>query len=166
MKSFYRVVNGKAQTGAGEAVLPGFTEYVVGEEPPELVDALSQESFEKTKKEALSKAEEAFNKQCDVITQNAPSKEIDSWKKQEDEARAWSADNTAPTPLIDGLLISRGLGETKAELVQKVIDNADLWATAYSEVLGIYQNRVKRINAVGVTLADIQAVIDEMDQPA
>lgn len=118
------------------------------------------------KQKALSKALDAFNEACNVITENAPSKEIDSWKKQEDEARAWSADNTAPTPLIDGLLTSRGLGETKAQLVQKIIENADNWAIAYSDVLGVYQNRVKRINSPTATLADIEAVIAEMEPVA
>lgn len=121
-----------------------------------------EKNIDSLKQKALSKALDAFNEACDVITQNAPSKEIDSWKKQEDEARAWNADNTAPTPLIDGLLVSRGLSETKAQLVQKIIDNADLWAVAYSAELGVYQSRVKRINATTATLADVQAVIDEM----
>lgn len=124
-------------------------------------------TFEELKKEALSQALNEFNKACDVITQNAPPKEIDSWKKQEDEARAWVTDNTAPTPLIDGLLLSRALaGETKAILVQKIIDNSDLWATAYSEVLGTYQNRTKRINSPTTTITDIEAVIAEMTNQA
>lgn len=122
------------------------------------IDALRQE--------ALSEALQLFNTACDAITQDAPSKEIDSWKKQEDEARAWLADNTAPTPLIDGLLTSRGLGETKAQLVQKIIDNADLWAVAYSAELGVYQSRVKRINATTATIVDIEAVITEMEPVA
>lgn len=127
---------------------------------------LPQKSLSELKSIALSKAEQVFDSACDVITQNAPSKEIDSWKKQEDEARAWDADNTASTPLIDGLLISRGLSETKAQLVQKIIENADNWAIAYSAELGAYQSRVKRINATTATLADVQAVIDEMEPVA
>lgn len=71
--------------------------------------------------------------------------ELSSFTKQENEARTWLVNNTVNTPFIDGLLIARDLGETKAELVDKIILNADAYATAYSQILGKFQKISKKI---------------------
>jgi hypothetical protein len=60
--------------------------------------------------------------------------EIDSWPKQEAEARAWFADNTAPTPLLDGIVSQTG--EDKTILVDGIIEKADLFAAAFGAALG------------------------------
>lgn len=54
-----------------------------------------------------------------------PDAETRTWDRQEAEARAWLLDNTATTPLIDGMSAARGMD--KAELVQRIIANADDW---------------------------------------
>lgn len=43
MKTFYKIDNGQLQVGSGTIVPDGFIEYKVGEEPQELLDALSKE---------------------------------------------------------------------------------------------------------------------------
>lgn len=43
MKTFYKIENGKAQVGSGQIVPPTYTEYEVGKEPQELIDALEAE---------------------------------------------------------------------------------------------------------------------------
>ena len=43
MKTFYKIENGRAQVGSGTLVPDGFVEYIVDEEPQELIDALSKE---------------------------------------------------------------------------------------------------------------------------
>lgn len=43
MSTFYKIENGKPQVGSGDSTPDGFVEYVVGEEPQELLDALSKE---------------------------------------------------------------------------------------------------------------------------
>ena len=80
-----------------------------------------------------------------IVTED--SYEIASWSKQESEARMWIADNTVNTPFIDVLLSSRNLGETKAELVDKIILNADAYALEYSKILGKFQNISKLLSA-------------------
>jgi len=47
MKAFYRIVDGKAQVGAGDSIPDGFIEYAVGSEPQALKDALALEEKEK-----------------------------------------------------------------------------------------------------------------------
>lgn len=45
MKKFYKIENGQAQVGSGTFVPESFTEYIVGQEPVELTEALSKESI-------------------------------------------------------------------------------------------------------------------------
>jgi hypothetical protein len=71
--------------------------------------------------------------------------EVASWPKQEAEARAVIADETSVTPLIDALVIARGLGETRIELANKIIANADAYAQVVGALLGEYQAKLKAI---------------------
>lgn len=89
--------------------------------------------------EAARLAESEFNSTVQLITSNTPKIESDSWGKQEIEAR----DLTKPTPLIDGLIVSRGLGETREELAAKIIANADEYAVHYANALGKYQAAIR-----------------------
>ena len=53
MKTFYKIDNGVAVVGSGIVIPLGFTEYAIGKEPKELVDALTP-SLEETKTKALA----------------------------------------------------------------------------------------------------------------
>ena len=46
MKVFYKIEDGKPQVGRGTIVPPTFVEYIVGQEPLELVEALQKEQKE------------------------------------------------------------------------------------------------------------------------
>lgn len=85
--------------------------------------------------------------------------EMASWTKQEAEARAWTADNNAVTPLIDNLLIGRNItGETKASLVDTIIAKADGYAQGYALVLGMYHAKQKQLEAC-TTVEQILALL-------
>lgn len=71
--------------------------------------------------------------------------ETASWKLQEDEARAWVADTSASTPLLDALLTARAMGETKEELIQKILTKADTYKVLYGTMLGQYHAKQKII---------------------
>jgi len=117
---------------------------------PEFTDA---ELLATKKTLAQSKITQAFDTDIKNIVGDVTIHVIASWRKQEDQARAWLVDNTIPTPTIDGLLSTRALGETKAELVTKVIANADAYETAYAPLLGKFQARSRQIDAVFVSVA-------------
>jgi len=87
----------------------------------------------------------AFTNSVETLTTALPH-EMVSWRKQEDEARAYSADNTVATPFIDAQLVTRDLGETKDELIAKIIANADAYQVAYATLLAKFQNLTNRIN--------------------
>ncbi len=80
------------------------------------------------------------------IVGSYPAHEISSWDKQETEARAWVADNTAATPWLDGAATARGI--PKAELVAKVIAQADALAPVHGALSGKRQYLRDRINAL------------------
>lgn len=75
-----------------------------------------------------------------------PSHEIDSWAKQEAEARAWLADNAKPTPWIDGAATARGI--SKPAFVAKVIEQADALAPMHGALSGKRQYLRDRIDAL------------------
>lgn len=74
--------------------------------------------------------------------------EIGSWERQEKEARAWLEDNTASTPFIDILLASREVaGETKADLITKIVTKAETYALWYAGFLGNIHKVQKALDA-------------------
>ena len=115
-----------------------------------------EQIFTKNKSSKTNEVKNLFNKAVEAITTALPH-EMVSWRKQEDEARAYSADNTVATPFIDAQLITRDLGETKDDLVAKIIANADAYQVAYATILGKYQNLMKKIDDA-TTVEDLEVI--------
>lgn len=82
-----------------------------------------------------------YNQAVELLIGQVPNTELSSWTKQETEARNLNL----PTPMLDQLVISRELGETREELADKIIANADAYAVSYAQVLGEYQAKLKAI---------------------
>lgn len=88
----------------------------------------------------------------------ANSYEAVSWAKQEAQSRAWIVDNATVTPIIDALLLTRNMGETKEELITKIITKADAYETLYGQILGKFHNREKALE-VATTLKELKAIV-------
>ena len=104
----------------------------------------------------LNEINSAFNLAVTNITTALPH-EMVSWRKQEEEARAYLVDNTVATPFIDVLMDTRNFGETKDELVAKIIANADEYEIAYAALLGKFQNLSKAI-AYCTSVTEVEAI--------
>ncbi len=78
-----------------------------------------------------------YEAQVNALTEGVPEAEIKTWTKQELEARAYKADNTTSTPLIDALCEARGV--PKDYLIGKIIDKAEIYAVAVGTLTGIRQ---------------------------
>lgn len=102
-----------------------------------------------------SEVSQAFTSAMSAITSGYPSDEISSWAKQESEARAWDADNLAPTPLVDAISTAREI--PKALLVEKIIEKADLFAGISGTFIGKRQKLEDQITAA--TTAEDVALI-------
>lgn len=88
----------------------------------------------------------------------ANSYEAVSWAKQEAQSRAWIVDNSTVTPIIDALLLTRNMGETKEELINKIIAKADAYETLYGQILGKFHNREKALENA-MTLEELKVIV-------
>ena len=128
------------------------------------VYTLTQEEIDANIADLKYRTKEKLKKDFDVFVKrniyNAPDHEVASWRKQEEQARAWNADNAVSTPTIDALLEARSLGETKQELVDKIIANANAYEAVYAPLLGKYQSLEKQIDRVDMTASDTRSYSD------
>jgi hypothetical protein len=111
-------------------------------------EQLYAEKSANDKQQALAQAKQDYDNAIKTLIGDVPYIEIASWDKQEQEARALLADSTVATPFLDGLIVSRGLGETRLELAGKVVANADAYVVGSAQALGEYQKRVKEIEGM------------------
>lgn len=99
------------------------------------VDMVEESKVDKV--QAKNKIDSDFEKSIKAITIGVPESEIQTWTKQELEARAYILDNTASTPLIDALCTARGV--PKDYLVAKIIEKADAYAVSVGQLTGLRQ---------------------------
>ncbi|MDD3452553.1 hypothetical protein [Sulfurimonas sp.] len=82
------------------------------------------------------------------LIQGTPESEKNTWSKQEAEARAYIADHTASTPLIDGIATARGVD--RVYLIGKIIEKADAYTVAIAQLTGARQAKEDQLNAGGL----------------
>lgn len=75
--------------------------------------------------------------------------EVESWAVQRSEAQAYSADNTASTPLLSTIASARGI--TLDELVTRVLSNISAYDTAYGTLLGKYQKNKSTLSSINLS---------------
>jgi hypothetical protein len=114
-------------------------------------------ALEQAQSTKLSEVTATYNNAIYSLVGTTDQYELASWAKQEEEARAYIASNTALTPLLSGMIVYRGLGETVLDLSNKIIAKADTYQVAYASILGTYQAKQKAINSA-VTVAEAQAI--------
>jgi len=94
----------------------------------------------------------AINARCELelraVKAGYPEGEVQSWAKQEAEARTYAADSEASTPLLGALSAARGID--LAVLAQKVIEKADLFAVASGQIIGTRQRCEDAIEAAAI----------------
>jgi len=96
-------------------------------------------------------AEKAF----ETITAPYFPKERESWGKQEAEAKAWNADNTAITPFLDKYVIASGM--TKADIVVNILAKATAFEEASGTIVGQLAGKRAAV-AAAATATEIKAV--------
>lgn len=121
---------------------------------PEFTDA---ELLMNAKEAKSNTIRQAYENALRAMTGNTDPAEMASWTKQEQEARAWIVNNAVVTPIIDNLIIGRAMGESKADLVVKIIIKADAYTVAYAQVLGAYHAKQKAIE-VATTVIEVEAI--------
>lgn len=80
------------------------------------------------------------------LTAGWPQHEIQTWNKQEAEARALTANPAAPTPMLSTIAATRGI--TAAELAQRVIRDADAFTAASAHFVGLRHKARQLVQAM------------------
>ena len=125
-----------------DAYAQGHPEQVTDEPaPPQPTEA---ELLERTKTSKLAEINAAYEAATSALVSTYPQTELLTFDKQEAEARAWTEDNSAETPLVDALAAGRTMA--KAELVRRIVAKADAFAVAVGYYTGQrqkYEDMVK-----------------------
>lgn len=95
------------------------------------------------KEMAKAKINSDYKNAVAELVKGIPNTERETWFKQEQEARAYLADNTVAVPFLSNLATTRGV--TLDYLVGKVIEKADAYAVAVGTLTG---ERQKAENAL------------------
>lgn len=129
------LIEGQSQ---GKRIVADENGYPVLQDPPPL-------TLDEAKAAKLTEINAACDAEIEAIKVSYPDTEVMTWDKQEGEARALVLDATADTPLIDSIASARGLD--RVELANRIIANADQFATASGASLGKRQALKDEINA-------------------
>ena len=89
----------------------------------------------------------AYENAVNELIAGYPEKEVSSWPKQEAEARAFLADETATTPWLKGAAAARGINVPNFAAL--VIRNADALAPLHGALTGKRQRLRDEIDALG-----------------
>lgn len=134
------------------AALPEGAEYTLITEEEAQVWWNAQRSLAESRADKRTEINAACSSALASLTAPYPQAELLTFDKQEAEARAWLADNTAPTPLLSALAAGRGI--PLDELAGRIIAKADAFAAVSGFVIGQRQALEDALNAC----ADAEAV--------
>ena len=121
-----------------------------------------EKPFSQLKIEKLNEINAAYQQAIATLTPTYPDDERLTFDKQEQEARAWLADNTSPTPFIDALSAGRQMDKT--ELVSRIIAKADAFAIASGLLTGQRQ-RYEDMLDTAETTEDVDAIVPQYSLP-
>lgn len=79
-------------------------------------------------------ATKQFQAEARQIVAGYTQEEIETFPAQEQEAKAYVADNTSPTPMIDAIISESG--EDKDELVNRIITKSNAFKSVVGKALG------------------------------
>lgn len=101
---------------------------------------------------ALARLNAACEAELAKLKAGFPASEVDSWAKQEREARMLQADQATATPLLSAIAAARGL--TVAELAARVLAKSDAYAVAAGALIGRRQALEDALMAVDLQAED------------
>ena len=120
------------------------------------------ERLKAIKANKLAEINSAYQQAIVTLTPTYPDDERLTFDKQEQEARAWLADNSTPTPFVDALAAGRQMN--KAELVSRIILKADAFALASGSLTGQRQRYEDLLDAAE-TAEDVAAIVPKYSLP-
>ena len=119
-------------------------------------------TLQEAKAAKLTEINAAADRAIATLTATYPDREIATFDKQEAEARAYTADPTAPTPLLSALSKARGV--PLDELARRVLVKADAFAVASGSIIGQRQALEDRLDAC-TTVEEVEALAVTITMP-
>lgn len=152
---FQRAIkNGVKQNEKGLYVYDYIIEDIFSEEEKSRIAA---ETAERAKFQKIEDLKLQLEKYLDENIIDTPLSEKLSWSKQESEAREYLKDETVHTPYVDALLASRNKGETKMNLINKIITKADAYSVFHGTLLGKLHTKLQEV-------VDFQINVETIDK--
>ena len=121
-----------------------------------VIKAIPEPDLPELKAIKLNEINTSYQQAIATLTPTYPDDERLTFDKQEQEARAWLADNSTPTPFVDALAAGRQMD--KAELVSRIIAKADAFALASGCLTGQRQRYEDLLDAAA-TAEEVAAIV-------
>lgn len=118
--------------------------------------------FEEVSKEKLVEINATYDAAMSSLVSTYPQTELLTFDQQEAEARAWQADSTVQTPLVD--MMAQGRQMDKAELVRRIMIKAEAFKLAAGYLTGQRQ-RYEDMLAEAGKAEEIAAIVPEYHLP-
>lgn len=109
-----------------------------------LIDSYNPWPIEKAKK--FAEIDSDFEEAVTALIAGWPAHEMQTWSKQEAEARAFALDPMQQTPMLSLIAATRGL--TVAELASRVIRDADSFTNASAYYVGLRHQARQLVQAL------------------
>ena len=155
MTIFQRAIkNGITQNEKGLYTYDYIIEDIFSEEEK---SRITTETAERAKLQKIEELKLQLEKYPDEHIFDTPLSEKLSWNKQESEAREYLKDDTAHTPYVDALLASRNKGETKMDLINKIITKAEAYSVFHGTLLGKLHTKLQEV-------VDFQINVETIDE--
>ena len=118
--------------------------------------------IDRAKAAKLAEINSTYDAATSSLVATYPQTELLTFDKQEAEARAWTVDNSAETPLVDMLTAGRQID--KAELIRRIIAKSDAFALATGYLTGQRQ-RYEDLLGEAQTVEEVEAIVPEYKLP-
>ena len=136
--------------------------YIEADGSSYAIVAIPEPELPELKAIKLTEITSAYEQAIANLTTTYPDDERLTFDKQEQEARAWLADDSAPTPFVDALAAGRQMEKT--ELVSRIIAKADAFAIASGLLTGQRQRYEDLLDAAD-TAEDVAAIVPQYSLP-
>lgn len=117
-----------------------------------------QPLFEAKKAETITKMKILCNDNLSSLAADYPEREAQTWPVQLEEAKAYLADNSAPTPFIKAALNE---GETVEQYANLIVSNNAAWSNYAGSVIKMRRTFEQRINAA-TTIEELESISKEI----
>ena len=115
-------------------------------------------TLDNLKSQKLIEINTAYSEAVSSLLSNYPLNEILTFSKQETEARAWIENKNVDTPLIDAIVLGRGID--KEEFVSRILSNAESYNTQNGYFIGLRQ-KYEDMLEMAHTSEEVFAIIPE-----